>query len=218
MKYGLSAAALAAALTTAVGLAAAPAAFAQAPPPATEVSADGLVLKLIPPKDSKPLKVSSPAFTDMGDIPYENTQYRGNAFPGLEWSKGPKGTESYVLIMQDGDGRTPLGPVLHWTLFDIPASVTKLDAGMTMPPPGAMYGPNARGANHAYMGPRTPAGPKHRYHMQVFALDTVIQGDTGMTYDGLKAAMMGHVLASGQTVGLGSVDPNAPPPAPRPPA
>jgi hypothetical protein len=28
--------------------------------------------------------------------------------------------------------------------------------------------------------------------------------------------MTGHVLASGQTVGLGQVDPTAPPPAPRP--
>ena len=77
-------------------------------------------------------------------------------------------------------------------------------------------GPNVVGPHHAYMGPRTPAGPKHRYHLQVFALDTVLQGDPGMTWGQLKAALDGHVLASGQTIGLGSVDPNAPKPAPRP--
>ena len=212
MKPSISAAALAAAL----GLVIAPVAFAQAPPPANEVSISKLALNLLPAKKGAALKVSSPAFKDMGDIPYENTQYRGNIFPGLQWSKGPKGTQSYAVIMQDTDGNHGGDAILHWTLFNIPAGATKLEAGATSPPPGAMYGPNVVGPHHAYMGPRTPAGPKHRYHLQVFALDTVLQGDPGMTWGQLKAALDGHVLASGQTIGLGSVDPNAPKPAPRP--
>ena len=212
MKSSLSAAALAAAF----GLVIAPAAFAQAPPPANEVSISKLALNLLPAKKGAALKVSSPAFKDMGDIPYENTQYRGNIFPGLQWSKGRKGTQSYAVIMQDTDGNHGGDAILHWTLFNIPAGATKLEAGATSPPPGAMYGPNVVGPHHAYMGPRTPAGPKHRYHLQVFALDTVLQGDPGMTWGQLKAALDGHVLASGQTIGLGSVDPNAPKPAPRP--
>jgi para-nitrobenzyl esterase len=212
MKPSISVAALAAAF----GLVIAPAAFAQAPPPANEVSIAKLALNLLPAAKGAKLKVSSPAFADMGDIPYENTQYRGNVFPGLQWSKGPKGTQSYVVIMQDTDGNHGGDAILHWTMFNIPSSVTKLDAGMTAPPAGAMYGPDVVGPNHPYMGPRTPAGPKHRYHLQVFALDTVLQGDPVMTWDQLKAAMNGHVLASGQTIGLGSVDPNAPKPKPRP--
>ena len=213
MNIRLSAAVCAAALgCAALGLSAA--AFAQAPPTATEVSADKLALTNYPAKDKKPLTVSTPAFKDMGDIPFENTQYRGNVFPGLEWSKGPKGTQSYAIIMQDPDGNFKGDAILHWTLFNIPSSVTKLDAGMAMPPPGSMYGPNVRGPNHAYMGPRTPAGPKHRYHLQVFALDTILQGDPNLTWDQLKAAISGHVLASGQVIGLGAVDPNAPPPKP----
>ena len=217
MKTELSAAAFAAALL----LAAAPAALAQTappttPPPATEVAADKLVLTQIPAAKGAKLKVTSPAFADMGDIPFENTQYRGNIFPGLEWSKGPKGTQSYAIIMQDTDGNNKGDAILHWTMFNIPSSVTKLDAGMTAPPGGAMYGPNIRGPEHAYMGPRTPAGPKHRYHLQVFALDTVLQGNATLGWDDLKAALAGHVLASGQVIGLGSVDPNAPKPAPRP--
>ena len=214
MKTVLSAALFAAALA----LAAAPGAFAQAPPPAAEVSGDKLALKLIPAAKDAKLKVSSPAFADMGDIPYENTQYRTNTFPGLEWSKGPKGTQSYAIIMQDTDGANKGDAILHWTMFNIPSSVTKLDAGMTAPPGGAMYGPNVRGPEHAYMGPRTPAGPKHRYHLQVFALDTILQGNATLSWDDLKAALAGHVLASGQVIGLGSVDPNAPKPPPRPAA
>src|ERR1700683_697653 len=215
MRICLTVGAVTAALT-ALGLAAVPFAYAQAPPNATEAAADQLVLKLIPAKGNAMLKVSSPAFKDGGDIPFENTQYRGNVFPGLQWSKGPSGTKSYVVLMQDTDAVVRGDAILHWTLYDVPAGVTKLDAGMTALPTGAMNGPNIRGPNQSYMGPKTPAGLKHRYHLQVFALDTAIPGDPQLSYDALKAAMTGHVLASGQTVGLGQVDPTAPPPAPRP--
>jgi para-nitrobenzyl esterase len=154
----------------------------------------------------------------MADIPFENTQYQGNKFPGLEWTAGPAGTRSYTIIMQDTDAMVRGGPILHWTIFNIAG--TKLDPGMTTAPTGATHGPNIRGANQPYMGPRTPAGPKHRYHLQVFALDTTLPADAGATFESLTAAMKDHVLASGELIGLGQVDPSAPPPAPRggPPA
>ena len=165
------------------------------------------------------LKVSSPAFGNLADIPFENTQYRGNVFPGLSWSKGPKATKSYVVIMQDTDFVVRGDAILHWTMYNVPAAVTSLAPGMSAPPAGASYGPNIRGPNMAYMGPRTPPGAKHRYHLQIFALDTVLPADPAMTWDALKTAMRGHVLASGQTVGLGQADPTAPPrPATPPPA
>ena len=208
---------LAAIATVSFSLAIAPA-FAQAPPAPTEINASKLALTLYPAKDSKALKVTSPAFKEMGDIPFENTMYRGNVFPGLEWSKGPKGTQSYVLIMQDPDADAHGQPILHFTLFNIPAGLTKLDAGMTASPAGSMYGPDMRGAMRPYVGPRPPPGPKHRYHFQVFALDTILQGDPAMTWDQMKAQIAGHVLASGQLIGLGSFDPTAPKPQQRPPA
>jgi phosphatidylethanolamine-binding protein (PEBP) family uncharacterized protein len=57
------------------------------------------------------------------------------------------------------------------------------------------------------MGPRTPAGPKHRYHFQVFALDTTLPEAARATYDAMIAAMKGHVLASGEVIGLGQIAP-----------
>ena len=197
--------------------AAAPAAWAQSPPPpAVEPGAAYLVLPMIPAKGGARLTVSSPAFQAGGDIPFENTQYRGNVFPGLTWSAGPAGTRSYVVIMQDTDGVRNNDAILHWTAYNIPAGTTSLAAGMSALPAGAAYGPNIRGPAQAYMGPRTPAGPKHRYHLQVFALDTTLTADPAMTWDQLKAALKDHVLASGEVVGLGQVDPTAPPPPPRP--
>jgi para-nitrobenzyl esterase len=170
-----------------------------------------------PAKGGANLTVTTPAWQNGGDIPYENTQYRGNVFPGLAWTAGPPGTKSYVVIMQDTGAIVRGAPILHWTLYDIPANVRKLDAGMTPDgkPAGASYGPNIRAAAQPYMGPRTPPGPKHPYHLQVFALDTTIPADPSITYDGLTGAMKDHILASGEVVGMGSVDPTAPPPAPR---
>ncbi len=185
-------------------------AFAQAPPPANEAGLPQLALTNIPAKGNAKLTVTSPAFKQMGDIPFENTQYQGNKFPGLEWTAGPAGTRSYVVIMQDTDAVIRNSPILHWTMFNITG--TKLDAGMTAPPAGASHGPNIRGASQAYMGPRTPPGPKHRYHLQVFALDTTLPADAGASYDALTTAMKDHVLASGELIGLGQADPNAPPP------
>ena len=194
-------------------------AFAQAPPPpATEVGIQLTALTTIPAKGSTKLTVTSPGFKQMADIPFEYTQYQANKFPGLAWTAGPAGTRSYAIIMQDTDFLVRGGPVLHWTMFNIPG--TKLDAGMTTAPAGSSHGPNIMGANKPYWGPRTPPGPKHRYHLQVFALDTTLPADAGATYESLTAAMKDHVLASGELIGLGQVDPSAPPPAPRgaPPA
>lgn len=187
-------------------------AFAQAPPPENEVGLQYLALTAAPAKGGAKLTVTSPAFKNMGDIPFENTQYRGNKFPGLSWTAGPAGTKSYAIIMQDTDAVIRGSAILHWTMLNIAG--TSLEAGMAAPPAGSTYGPNIRGANQAYMGPRTPAGPKHRYHMQVFALDTTLGADAGANLDALLGAMKGHVLASGELIGLGQVDPTAPPPAP----
>jgi para-nitrobenzyl esterase len=197
------------ALLTAVALLAisGPSLAAQQPPAGAEPGAAMLALVTLPAKNNAKVTVSSPAFAAGADIPFENTQYKGNVFPGLSWSAGPAGTKSYVIIMQDPDAMRNNAPILHWTMFNIPAGVTKLDAAMSAPPTGAMYGPNIRGANMAYMGPRTPAGPKHRYHFQVFALDSPLTLDNTATYDALTAAMKDHVLASGETIGLGSRPP-----------
>jgi para-nitrobenzyl esterase len=170
-------------------------------------------LQEFPPKDGAHLTVTTPAFADGGDIPFENTQYRGNTFPGLAWTAGPAGTKSYAVIMQDTDGQRAGMPILHWTMYNVPVSVTKLDPGM-MPagnPPGSSYGPNVRGDSQPYMGPRTPPGPKHHYHLQVFALDTALTADPSLSYDGLTGAMRGHILASGEVVGLAMADPTAAP-------
>ena len=189
------------AAVTLLGLAVGAAACAQEPP-APQAAIAGFPAKAH-------LTVTSPAFKTGSDMPFENTQYRGNIFPGLAWSAGPPATKAYVVMMQDTD--RPIGggkPLTHWSLINIPPEVRKLDAGMTTPPAGSTYGPNFKGANQPYLGPHTPPGPKHHYHFQVFALDTTI-GDPGPSIDALTASMQDHVLASGEVVPLAQIDPKA---------
>jgi para-nitrobenzyl esterase len=182
-------------------------------PPAAPV---GLALAVFPAVSGKTLHVTSPAFANGADIPFRNTQYEGNVFPGLRWGHGPYGTRSFAIIMQDGDVNYHGGPLLHWSMYDIPAGGTHLDPGLVAPPVGASFGPNVRGPSNAYMGPHTPRGPKHHYHFAVLALDVVVPEDPKLTYDALAAAIQGHVLASGEVVGLGQFDANAPAPVPHP--
>jgi para-nitrobenzyl esterase len=203
-------------LKIAVALALATTAPALAQPPAGSARPNALVE--FPAKGGAGLTVTTPGWKQGGDIPMEYTQYRTNTFPGLNWTSGPPATQSYVVIMQDTDGVMRGAPILHWVLYNIPKTVTKLEPGMaaSAKPAGSSYGPNYRGSGQPYLGPRTPPGPKHHYHLQVFALDTTIKADPAITYDGLVDQMKSHVLASGEIVGLGQADPNAPPRPPRP--
>ena len=208
-------------LTTAaaiIALAAIPA-FAQAPAAPAAAAGPNRPNAMVefPAKSSAKLTVTTPAFKDGGDIPFENTMYRGNHFPGLAWTAGPAGTKSYAVIMQDTGGFRNGAPILHWTIYNLPTTVTSLPADMapTANPAGSAYGPGRNGDTpQPYTGPRTPPGPKHPYHLQVFALDTTLTAPTN--YDTLVDQIKGHILADGEVVGMGFADPTAPPPPPRP--
>src|SRR3989442_14347332 len=71
--------------------------------------------------------ITSPAFTEGGNIPSKFTCDAGqtNPSPALVWKDAPANTKSFVLIMHDPDA--PLaGGVTHWGLFDIPATTKQL--------------------------------------------------------------------------------------------
>ena len=176
--------------------------------------AKDLAVKTLTSSTASKLTVTSPAFKDGENIPYENTLYRGNIFPGLAWTKGPSGTRSYVAVVQgttlNGQGR---GTSIHLTLFNIPAAVTTLKAGMTDPPAGSTYGPNVHGLNTSYAGPHTHTANPNAYHYQVFALDKVLDLPPASDFDAIIDGMNGHVLASGDLMGVSARDPQAAPDA-----
>lgn len=171
-----------------------------------------LAIRQVPAKAGARLTVTSPAFRNGADMPFENTVYRGNHFPGLEWSKGPAGTRSYVAVMQGavaGNDDLTRGTSIHFVMYNIPAGLTRLDANMTKPPAGALHGNTVHQMTDLYAGPHTHNFDKHAYHFQVLALDISVPPSDSMTLGNLEKLMEGHVLASGEVVGLATMDPQS---------
>jgi Raf kinase inhibitor-like YbhB/YbcL family protein len=148
------------------------------------------------------LRVFAP--TADGVIQRKHSEYHDGVSPRIAWS-AVKGARSYALIMEDPDAK-PITPFVHWLAWNIPADHRHLPEGLQeqerlTDPRGVLQGRNSRGSV-GYFGPRPPVGDApHRYHFQVFALDTRLDVPFGAERDELLAAMQGHVLAAGEIVG-----------------
>jgi Raf kinase inhibitor-like YbhB/YbcL family protein len=148
--------------------------------------------------------LTSSVFKEGGVIP---TQYRckyENVSPPLSWTAGPKGTQSYAMVMIHTTS-------FHWVLWDIPLGTTSLPMGVErMPQPPVPAGskqdkPNIDGATwYGYTGP-CPATSSH-YEYIVYALDVAtLPGVTPETATKqVNAAIQAHKLASAQLSGTAS--------------
>lgn len=103
-----------------------------------------------------------------------------NLSPQLSWSGFPEDTESFVVSCFDADAPTPSG-YWHWTIADIPASVTSLTTG-AVTPDGAVDIKNDNGLK-GYAGPMPPVGDHpHRLFYVVHAVKVrSIEVDPGVT-------------------------------------
>lgn len=154
-------------------------------------------------KGDAKLSVRSPAFAGGASMPAKYSEYADGVSPPLSWS-AVEGAKSYVVIAEDPDA--PQKPFVHWLAWNIPSSVTALPEGLQeqprlTEPEGVLQGRNTRGS-FGYYGPRPPVGdPAHRYHFQVFALDTTLTLPFGADRDQLLQAIQGHILAKGEVMG-----------------
>lgn len=171
-----------------------------APPPRKQIA-----LEAAGAREQPNISLTSTSFKDKAPIPLKHADYGQKISPPLAWSKGPEGAKSYAIVMDDPDAKPKL--VNHWGIYNIPASLTALPEGVPgdpslVAPKGAAQTATTRGTP-GYFGPRPPAGdPPHRYHFQIFALDTVLELPPNATADDLIKAMTGHVVGAGLLTGL----------------
>jgi len=146
------------------------------------------------------LKVTSSAFKEGEMIPKKYTCDDRDVSPPLAWGQTPPGTKSAALICDDPDA--PMGTWVHWVLFNVPAGTHELPENVAPEKTlafGERQGKNSWG-KIGYGGPCPPGGT-HRYYFKLYALDTVLNLESGSTKAQLLAAMKGHILAEGQLMG-----------------
>jgi Raf kinase inhibitor-like YbhB/YbcL family protein len=153
-----------------------------------------------------PLKISIPAFADGGAIPAKYGCSNGanaNISPAIQWSGAPDGTTSIALILHDPDVAIGGDDVLHWAIFNIPATANGLPEGV---PAKAMLDDgsvqiNNIGGSIGYFNPCPPPPTTHHYLFEFYALDTKLDPAPANRADLLKA-MVGHIRAKGIYIGL----------------
>jgi Raf kinase inhibitor-like YbhB/YbcL family protein len=149
--------------------------------------------------------LTSPHFDANGGIPARFTCEGQDISPALQWTNPPAGTRSFALIVDDPDAPDPARPQrtwVHWVLYNLPASVRSLEAGVGAE--GTLPSNTTQGLNDwkraGYGGPCPPIG-RHRYIFKLYALDRALEGASHMTKADLEQAMKGHILAQAELVG-----------------
>ncbi len=156
------------------------------------------------------MSLTTTGWSDGGMIPSKYTQAGAQLSPPLAWSNVPDGVQSFVLIARDTDAAIGSGTddVLHWMLWNIPASVRSLAEAI---PQGNQLPDGTRQISASgpyYRGPGAPAsGPPHHYVFELFALDSTIDvpavgQSPPLTRAAVEQAMAGKIRAKGTLVGL----------------
>jgi len=147
------------------------------------------------------MALSSPSFSNGGDIARKFTCDGADLSPQLAWNEPPAGTKSFALLVDDPDA--PVGNWNHWTLWNLPPSARGLPEGMSKEarlPDGSQQGLNDF-RKTGYNGPCPPAGKPHRYYFKLFALDGKLDLKAGVSKRELEDAMKSHILAQAESMG-----------------
>lgn len=126
-----------------------------------------------------------------------------NISPQLAWTGAPAGTKSFAVMAYDPDAPTGSG-WWHWTVFNLPSSVSELPTGAGSSgklPAGAVQGRTDFGTS-SYGGACPPIGHgTHHYQFTVYALSV----DQLPLDDKAPAAMVGYFVRA-NTIGKATIE------------
>ena len=146
------------------------------------------------------MEIKSPAFKQGESIPSRFTCDDIDISPPLSWSNVPVDVKTFAIIVDDPDASSITW--VHWIIFNIPG--TQRELAENIPKTETLDNGARQGKNDSrtigYSGPCPPAGT-HRYYFKIFALDTELNSDPGITKKELMKAMEGHILDESQHMG-----------------
>jgi Raf kinase inhibitor-like YbhB/YbcL family protein len=145
----------------------------------------------LPPSD---ISVSSPEFSEGGQLPDRYTCHGAGLPPPLRWSGVPPAAAAVAVTVTDPDA--PSGTYTHWVLFDLPPTVHGLAAGSI--PPQARQATNSAGTI-GYTPPCPPSGT-HHYRFTVIGLRDRIELPDGAPLDQAIQQIQTAALARGTLV------------------
>jgi hypothetical protein len=140
------------------------------------------------------MKLTSPEFENNKFMPKKFTCDGEDINPALTIQGVPETTKSLTLIVDDPDA--PMGTWVHWVVYDISPTMSRIDENSI---PGKQGSNDSNGEN--YGGPCPPSGT-HRYFFKIYALDTMLNLDEGLSKKVLEKAMQGHILDKAELIGL----------------
>lgn len=126
-----------------------------------------------------------------------------NSSPELRWDDIPAHCKSFALIAEDPDA--PQGLFTHWVVYNIPAGIRHLPAGIPAQeilPNGIRQGVNSAG-KLGYSGPCPPLGQgSHRYYFRLYALSAAPSNLPGRaTREQLLKSIESSILATAELMG-----------------
>ena len=139
-------------------------------------------------------KLTSPDFSDGGEIPRECGYKNGNNRPYLKWempmrtwTQNPK---SFALIMDDPDAMEAVGKVwVHWVVWNIPPESDRLVPSLLVE---GTEGTNDFG-EVGYGGP-APPDKRHTYVFKLYALEFELDLPDKSTKADVEKAMDGIII------------------------
>ena len=143
------------------------------------------------------MELKSSGFENNGKIPSKYTCDGNNISPQLSISDVPKNAKSLVLIMDDPDAVKPAGRVWdHWIVFNIHPETNEITEAQE---PQGVQGITSFGGL-GYGGP-CPPDSEHRYFFKLYALDTELDLNEGVTKGEVETAIQEHIIEKTELIG-----------------